>query len=74
MQQARFDIGKEAVHNFSLPPEDRLVLELAEWVTRTARRVPVGFTNQFTYSFTQDIFSCILYFISLGVMEDDKFQ
>ncbi|XP_042498960.1 uncharacterized protein LOC122077177 [Macadamia integrifolia] len=32
MQRAKYDIGEEAVHRFSLPPEDKATLELAEWV------------------------------------------
>ncbi|XP_061346174.1 uncharacterized protein LOC133291864 [Gastrolobium bilobum] len=32
MQRAKFDIGEEAVHRFSLSAEDKATLELAEWV------------------------------------------
>ncbi|KAL1300935.1 hypothetical protein HN51_045559 [Arachis hypogaea] len=32
MQKAKFDIGEEAVHRFSLSAEDKATLELAEWV------------------------------------------
>nr|GEV14748.1 hypothetical protein [Tanacetum cinerariifolium] len=32
MQRAKYDIGEEAVSRFSLPPEDKATLELAEWV------------------------------------------
>uniref|UniRef100_A0A3Q7IKY5 Uncharacterized protein n=1 Tax=Solanum lycopersicum TaxID=4081 RepID=A0A3Q7IKY5_SOLLC len=32
MQKAKYDIGEEAVNRFSLPPEDKATLELAEWV------------------------------------------
>ncbi|XP_071701623.1 uncharacterized protein [Rutidosis leptorrhynchoides] len=32
MQRAKYDIGEEAVNRFSLPPEDKATLELAEWV------------------------------------------
>ncbi|CAA6666265.1 unnamed protein product [Spirodela intermedia] len=38
MQQAKYDIGEEAVRHFSLPPEDKAALELAEWVAGTIRR------------------------------------
>ncbi|WCJ29790.1 hypothetical protein M5689_011402 [Euphorbia peplus] len=39
MQRAKYDIGEEAVHRFSLSAEDRATLELAEWVDGTFRRV-----------------------------------
>ncbi|KAF5743274.1 Zinc finger FYVE domain-containing protein 26 isoform 3 [Tripterygium wilfordii] len=32
MQRAKYDIGEEAVHRFSLSAEDRATLALAEWV------------------------------------------
>ncbi|KAF6172870.1 hypothetical protein GIB67_035424 [Kingdonia uniflora] len=32
MQRAKFDIGEEAVNRFSLPPEDKATLSLAEWI------------------------------------------
>lgn len=41
MQRAKYDIGEEAVHRFSLSPEDRATLELAEWVDGTFRRASV---------------------------------
>uniref|UniRef100_A0A1D1Z361 Zinc finger FYVE domain-containing protein 26 n=1 Tax=Anthurium amnicola TaxID=1678845 RepID=A0A1D1Z361_9ARAE len=41
MQRAKYDIGEEAVHRFSLPPEDRAALELAEWVAGAFKRVLV---------------------------------
>lgn len=41
MQRAKYDIGEEAVHRFSLSPEDRATLELAEWVDSTFRRASV---------------------------------
>lgn len=41
MQRAKYDIGEEAVHRFSLPPEDRATLELAEWVDTAFRRASV---------------------------------
>ncbi|KAH9761009.1 zinc finger FYVE domain-containing protein [Citrus sinensis] len=41
MQRAKYDIGEEAVHRFSLSAEDRATLELAEWVDSTFRRVSV---------------------------------
>lgn len=41
MQRAKYDIGEEAVRRFSLPPEDKAVLELAEWVAGAFRRASV---------------------------------
>ncbi|XP_077246440.1 zinc finger FYVE domain protein isoform X2 [Tasmannia lanceolata] len=41
MQRAKYDIGEEAVHRFSLPPEDKAALELAEWVDGAFRRASV---------------------------------
>ncbi|XP_039118557.1 uncharacterized protein LOC120254523 isoform X2 [Dioscorea cayenensis subsp. rotundata] len=41
MQRAKYDIGEEAVQRFSLPPEDKAALELAEWVAGAFRRVSV---------------------------------
>ncbi|GAV76003.1 hypothetical protein CFOL_v3_19478 [Cephalotus follicularis] len=41
MQRAKFDIGGEAVHRFSLSAEDRATLELAEWVDKAFRRTSV---------------------------------
>ncbi|KAM7490346.1 hypothetical protein LguiA_033267 [Lonicera macranthoides] len=41
MQRAKYDIGEEAVHRFSLPPEDKATLELAEWVDGAFRRASV---------------------------------
>ncbi|KAA8525316.1 hypothetical protein F0562_007171 [Nyssa sinensis] len=41
MQRAEYDIGEEAVHRFSLPPEDKATLELAEWVDGAFRRASV---------------------------------
>lgn len=38
MQRAKYDIGEEAVHRFSLSAEDRATLELAEWVDGAFRR------------------------------------
>uniref|UniRef100_A0A6M2FA17 ZFYVE26-like TPR repeats domain-containing protein n=1 Tax=Populus davidiana TaxID=266767 RepID=A0A6M2FA17_9ROSI len=38
MQRAKYDIGEEAVHRFSLSAEDRATLELAEWVDGAVRR------------------------------------
>ena len=43
MQRAKYDIGEEAVQRFSLPPEDKAALELAEWVAGAFRRVSVWF-------------------------------
>ncbi|KAJ0091656.1 hypothetical protein Patl1_12853 [Pistacia atlantica] len=41
MQRAKYDIGEEAVHRFSLSAEDRATLELAEWVDGAFRRASV---------------------------------
>lgn len=41
MQRAKYDIGEEAVHRFSLPPEDKAALELAEWLAGAFRRASV---------------------------------
>lgn len=41
MQSAKYDIGEEAVHRFSLPPEDKASLELAEWVDSAFKRASV---------------------------------
>ncbi|XP_072966910.1 uncharacterized protein [Typha angustifolia] len=41
MQKAKYDIGEEAVRRFSLPPEDKAALELAEWVAGAFRRASV---------------------------------
>ncbi|XP_028950379.2 uncharacterized protein [Malus domestica] len=41
MQRAKYDIGEEAVHRFSLSAEDKATLELAEWVDRAVRRQSV---------------------------------
>ncbi|KAF3446015.1 hypothetical protein FNV43_RR11193 [Rhamnella rubrinervis] len=41
MQRAKFDIGEEAVHRFSLSAEDKATLELAEWVDSAVRRASV---------------------------------
>lgn len=41
MQRAKYDIGEEAVSRFSLPPEDKATLELAEWVDGAFRRASV---------------------------------
>ncbi|XP_064990639.1 uncharacterized protein LOC135628052 isoform X1 [Musa acuminata AAA Group] len=41
MQRAKYDIGEEAVRRFSLPPEDKAVLELAEWVAGAFRRASI---------------------------------
>ncbi|KAI3977360.1 hypothetical protein MKX01_000273 [Papaver californicum] len=38
MQKAKYDIGEEAVNRFSLPPEDKATLALAQWVDNTFRR------------------------------------
>ncbi|XP_015874187.3 uncharacterized protein LOC107411162 isoform X1 [Ziziphus jujuba] len=41
MQRAKYDIGEEAVHRFSLSAEDKATLELAEWVDSAVRRASV---------------------------------
>ncbi|KAG6474190.1 uncharacterized protein LOC122028060 isoform X1 [Zingiber officinale] len=41
MQRAKYDIGEEAVRRFSLPPEDKAVLELSEWVAAAFRRASI---------------------------------
>ncbi|KAK3027037.1 hypothetical protein RJ639_041192 [Escallonia herrerae] len=41
MQRAKYDIGEEAVHRFSLPPEDKATLELAEWVDSAFKKASV---------------------------------
>ncbi|GMI92528.1 hypothetical protein like AT2G25730 [Hibiscus trionum] len=41
MQRAKYDIGEEAVHRFSLSAEDRATLELAEWVDKAFGKVHV---------------------------------
>ncbi|GAB4854205.1 hypothetical protein Ancab_022789 [Ancistrocladus abbreviatus] len=41
MQRAKYEIGEEAVHRFSLPPEDKAILALAEWVDDTSKRASV---------------------------------
>ncbi|CAJ1973780.1 unnamed protein product [Sphenostylis stenocarpa] len=38
MQKAKFDIGEEAVHRFSLSAEDKATLELAEWVDSACKK------------------------------------
>lgn len=43
MQRAKYDIGEEAVHRFSLPPEDKASLELVEWVDGAFKRASVCF-------------------------------
>lgn len=41
MQRAKYDLGEEAVHRFSLPAEDKAALGLAEWVAGAFRRASV---------------------------------
>ncbi|GAB2223083.1 hypothetical protein Droror1_Dr00017220 [Drosera rotundifolia] len=41
MQMAKYEIGKEAVHRFSLPPEDKATLALTEWVDEAFKRVSI---------------------------------
>ncbi|XP_057524069.1 uncharacterized protein LOC130803870 isoform X3 [Amaranthus tricolor] len=42
MQKAKYNIGEEAVHRFSLSYEDRATLALAEWVDDTFKRASVS--------------------------------
>lgn len=42
MQKAKYDIGEEAVHRFSLSYEDRATLTLAEWVDDTFKKASVS--------------------------------
>ena len=42
MQRAKYDIGEEAVHRFSLSAEDKATLELAEWVDNAFGKVHVS--------------------------------
>lgn len=42
MQKAKYDIGEEAVHRFSLSAEDRATLELAEWIDDAFKRAQVS--------------------------------
>ncbi|CAI9784832.1 unnamed protein product [Fraxinus pennsylvanica] len=41
MQRAKYDLGEEAIHRFSLPPEDKATLELAEWVAGAFKKASV---------------------------------
>ncbi|CAA2970357.1 Zn2+-binding, contains FYVE domain [Olea europaea subsp. europaea] len=41
MQRAKYDLGEEAIHRFSLPPEDKATLELAEWVDGAFKKASV---------------------------------
>ncbi|XP_062164447.1 uncharacterized protein LOC133871099 isoform X3 [Alnus glutinosa] len=41
LQRAKYDIGEEAVHRFSLSAEDKATLELVEWVDSAFRRASV---------------------------------
>jgi len=43
LQRAKYDIGEEAVHRFSLSAEDKATLELVEWVDSAFRRASVWF-------------------------------
>lgn len=49
MQRAEYDIGKQAVQRFSLPPEDRAILELVEWLDTTFTRASVCHRFAFVY-------------------------
>ncbi|CAA0838536.1 Unknown protein [Striga hermonthica] len=41
MQRAKYDIGEEAISRFSLPPEDKAILELTEWVDGAFKKASV---------------------------------
>ncbi|MCO5611281.1 hypothetical protein L7F22_065533 [Adiantum nelumboides] len=41
VQRAQYDLGKEAVSRFALPPEDKAALQLAEWVDGAVARASV---------------------------------
>ncbi|KAL3745323.1 hypothetical protein ACJRO7_014433 [Eucalyptus globulus] len=41
MQRAKYDLGEEAVHRFSLSAEDKATLELSEWVDTAFKRASV---------------------------------
>jgi len=41
MQRAKYDIGEEAVHRFSLSAEDKATLEVVEWVDSAFIRASV---------------------------------
>ncbi|GER40378.1 zinc finger protein, partial [Striga asiatica] len=41
MQRAKYDIGEEAISRFSLPPEDKAILELSEWVDGAFQKASV---------------------------------
>lgn len=43
MQRAKYDLGEEAVHRFSLSAEDKATLELSEWVDTAFKRASVLF-------------------------------
>ncbi|XP_020106086.1 uncharacterized protein LOC109722433 isoform X2 [Ananas comosus] len=45
MQRAKYDIAEEAVQRFSLPPEDKVALQMAEWVEDTLSHVAEGTPN-----------------------------
>ena len=48
MQKAKFDIGEEAVHRFSLSAEEKATLELAEWVDTACRKASVCYLFSWT--------------------------
>lgn len=41
MQRAKYDLGEEAVHRFSLSAEDKATLELSEWVDTAFKKASV---------------------------------
>lgn len=65
MQKAKFDIGEEAVNRFSLPPEDKATLELAEWVDGTFRKTSVC---------SYQMLSCMMFFFCVVSYSFDMFQ
>ncbi|KAL5144990.1 LINE-1 retrotransposable element ORF2 protein [Glycine soja] len=65
MQKAKFDIGEEAVHRFSLSAEDKATLELAEWVD-SACKTPSDLVIDFAI-FT----SCVPLLDAIYISESD---
>lgn len=59
MQRAKYDIGEEAVHRFSLSAEDKATLELAEWVDSAVRRASVRFRILYHMPFFYLFFFCL---------------
>ncbi|CAI0408532.1 unnamed protein product [Linum tenue] len=57
MQKAKYDIGEEAVHRFSLSAEDRATLELAEWVDGAFRRASESRLASHHFPYVEDAVS-----------------